>query len=77
VKLNADHSGVCKFGKSQTDLDNLKLVKHNIRDVFKQALKRCELKNPAAVSFPLVPQGNITSEEDLLRERFNSLGNGN
>jgi hypothetical protein len=45
VKLNADHSGVCKFGLSQTDQDNFKLVRSNIRDLYKNAIKNCELSN--------------------------------
>ncbi|ETS73696.1 hypothetical protein PFICI_14642 [Pestalotiopsis fici W106-1] len=39
VKLNADHGSVCRFGLGQTDLDNLKLVRGNIRDVYRNALK--------------------------------------
>ncbi|KAI1774882.1 TPR-like protein [Hypoxylon cercidicola] len=39
VKLDADHHGVCKFGESQTDQDNLKLVQANLKDLYKNALK--------------------------------------
>jgi hypothetical protein len=39
VKLHADHSTVCKFGLSQDDRDNLKLVKSNVRGLYKEALK--------------------------------------
>jgi hypothetical protein len=39
VKLNADHRGVCKFGSSQTDQDNFKLVWSNIEDLYRNALK--------------------------------------
>jgi hypothetical protein len=39
VKLEADHSGVCKFGHSETDQDNLKLVCTNIKDLVQSALK--------------------------------------
>jgi hypothetical protein len=45
VKLNADHSAVCKFGPSQTDQDNFKLVRGNIRDLCKNALKTRELSS--------------------------------
>jgi len=38
VKLDADHGGVCRFGLSETDKDNLKLVRHNIKDLFQSAL---------------------------------------
>jgi hypothetical protein len=43
VKLNADHSGVCKFGPSLEDQDNFKLVRANIKDLYKNALKIGEL----------------------------------
>jgi hypothetical protein len=43
VKLNADHGGVCRFGESQTDRDNFELVSFNIREIYKNALKNCEL----------------------------------
>ena len=42
VKLNADHRSVCKFGASQQDQDNFNLVRGNIRDIYKNALKICE-----------------------------------
>jgi hypothetical protein len=42
VKLEADHSTVCKFGSTQDDQDNLKLVKANIRDMYREALKKSE-----------------------------------
>jgi len=40
VKLNADHSGVCKYGASQTDQDNLEYVQFNIKDIYKKALQK-------------------------------------
>jgi len=40
VKLNADHSGVCKFGSTLEDQDNFKLVRRNIRDLYKEALRK-------------------------------------
>jgi hypothetical protein len=45
VKLNADHRGVCKFGASQEDQDNFKLVRGNIRDLYKKALEIGQLRN--------------------------------
>ncbi|PMD30276.1 HET-domain-containing protein [Hyaloscypha variabilis F] len=39
VVLNADHSGVCKFGDSFEDHDNFKLVQSNIKDLYEKALK--------------------------------------
>ena len=39
VKLNADHTNVCKFGPDQRDQDNFKLVRSNIKDLYKNALK--------------------------------------
>ncbi len=47
VKLNADHRGVCKFGESQTDQDNFKYVRANIRDIYKKALQK-SVPTPAA-----------------------------
>lgn len=43
MKLNADHSGVCKFGSTLEDQDNFKLVRSNIKDLYKNALKIGEL----------------------------------
>lgn len=43
VKINADHSGVCKFGPSLEDQDNFKLVRSNIKDLYMNALKTREL----------------------------------
>ena len=42
VKLNADHSGLCKFGSGQIDQDNFKLVQSNIKDLYNIALKHCK-----------------------------------
>ena len=42
VKLNADHGGLCKFGLGQTDQDNFKLVRGNIKDLYEKALRRCK-----------------------------------
>ncbi|CAG9990746.1 unnamed protein product [Clonostachys byssicola] len=39
VKLNADHKGVCKFGRSQVDEDNLGIVRRNIQDIYDAALQ--------------------------------------
>ena len=49
VKLNADHRGVCKFGESQTDQDNFKYVRANIRDIYKKALQKSAPTPIAAV----------------------------
>ncbi len=40
VKLDAGHGGVCRFGPSETDQDNLKLVLYNIKDLFLSALEK-------------------------------------
>ncbi|WYZ35794.1 hypothetical protein EsH8_X_000441 [Colletotrichum jinshuiense] len=40
VKLNANHDTICKFGSSENDQDNLKLVRSNIKEVYKNTLKR-------------------------------------
>lgn len=42
VKLNADHKGVCKFGRSQVDEDNLGIVRRNVQDIYDAALQEGE-----------------------------------
>ncbi|KAI0849693.1 hypothetical protein F5Y00DRAFT_48651 [Daldinia vernicosa] len=37
VALDADHSRVCKFGLNQTDNDNFKIVRSNIRELYEMA----------------------------------------
>ncbi|KAK6956941.1 hypothetical protein Daesc_002223 [Daldinia eschscholtzii] len=37
VSLDADHSRICKFGLTQTDNDNFKLVRRNIRELYEKA----------------------------------------
>jgi hypothetical protein len=68
VKLNADHRRVCKFGPSQEDQDNLKLVRVNIRDVYRKALKKRELLAPS-----LIVHEEGAETEDGLQERFARL----
>jgi hypothetical protein len=70
VKLNADHSGVCKFGPSQTDQDNFKLVRSNIRDLYKNALKNCELTTIPSI---IGREGRGTTDEDGLQVRLAKL----
>ena len=43
VKLDADHSDVCRFDESEHDQDNYELVERNMRDVYLNALKKGEL----------------------------------
>ncbi|GAP82647.2 putative kinesin light chain 1 [Rosellinia necatrix] len=40
VRLNASHESVCKFGSSQIDQDNFKLVRGNIEDVYESVLEK-------------------------------------
>ena len=70
VKLDADHSSVCKFGMSQTDQDNFKLVRSNIRDIYKNSLKFGELSR-----LPLVTGQEQRSEQvdDGLQARLAGL----
>ena len=74
VKLNADHIGVCKFGSSLDDHDNFKLVRGNIRDLYRNALKICELGAiPSLVSF----EGRVKAADKDLQARWSELrGNG-
>ncbi|KAI1767803.1 TPR-like protein [Hypoxylon sp. FL1150] len=53
VTLEADHSGVCKFGGSETDQDNLKLVRANLKDLHQKALRKCDLKTDRDASSAL------------------------
>ncbi|KAL2689915.1 hypothetical protein Neosp_003979 [[Neocosmospora] mangrovei] len=43
VSLQASHGGVCKFGASQQDRDNFKLVQANIHDLYDSAIANGEL----------------------------------
>lgn len=65
VKLNADHGGVCKFGPSETDQDNLKLVRANIKDLFRSALK-----NGESLALPSVVDEGKKTLEDSASERI-------
>jgi hypothetical protein len=74
VKLNADHSGVCKFGLSQTDRDNFKLVRSNVKDLYKHALNVGRL---SIISSPIVQgQGAEYGEDEKLKARFAMLQRG-
>lgn len=67
MKLKADHSKVCKFGQSQTDQDNLKLVQSNIEDIYEAALKKCELN---AAPFIMGQKGKVSVDDDELESRL-------
>lgn len=73
VKLKAGHGGVCKFGPSQTDQDNFELVRGNIRDIYKNAIRDSELRTAPAVTGP---EENIGNGEAALQERFARLQEG-
>ena len=70
VKLNTDYSGVCKFGSSQVDQDNFKLVQGNIRDLYKNALKYYEL---IAIPFVTYGEERVCTDKDRLQVRLASL----
>jgi hypothetical protein len=63
VKLNANHSGVCKFGTSQVDQDNFKIARSNIKDLYKNAIKIRELR----VIPSIVNQGVYANDDVLLQ----------
>lgn len=69
VKLNANHSGVCKFGSSQVDQDNFKLVRSNIRDLYKNALN----SRLSTLSLIVGQEGRISNGEDGLQARWAKL----
>lgn len=62
VKLLADHHTVCKFGADQDGQDNWKLVRHNIKDIYKAALKKGELD---AISEPVASEAEVGIEARL------------
>lgn len=70
VKLDADHYRVCKFGSSQEDQDNFKLVRSNIKDLYRSALKCGE-----SSAFPVIEQEGAASL-DALEERWVRLKSG-
>jgi hypothetical protein len=72
VKLNADHHGICRFGKSQVDEDNLELVEANIKDLYKQGLKAGELRKVQYINIPEVPEASSSAEADF-ESRFANL----
>ncbi|KAI1126749.1 TPR-like protein [Nemania abortiva] len=66
VKLNADHRKVCKFGSSQTDQDNLKLVRKNINDIYKKALNKnlrpLQVDTYRPVNQPIISDNELPSK---------------
>lgn len=69
MKLDADHGSVCKFGSNQTDQDNFKLVRSNLSDLYKSAVKNSELNT----TFDTVGQKETATDEDELKRRFAQL----
>jgi hypothetical protein len=72
VKLNADHSGVCKFGPTLEDQDNFKLVRGNIKDLYKNALKIGELRIISPADGREQQVEHVDDDKDL-RARFAKL----
>ena len=58
VSLQASHGGVCKFGTSQQDRDNFKLVQANIQDLYDSAIA-----NGESVAVPKEDPANGTLEQ--------------
>ncbi|KAK4655284.1 hypothetical protein QC762_301160 [Podospora pseudocomata] len=52
VKLNGDHSSLCKIGTTQKDQDNLKKIRRNIEDIYSKALEK---QPQPAISQPRIP----------------------
>ena len=75
VKLMADHRSVCKFGPSQVDQDNFKIVWSNTRELYEKALKKA-LENGELVALPpIIGQGGRAqpTDEDKLEARLARL----
>lgn len=70
MKLNADHNGVCRFGKGQDSEDNLEIVVANVGDLYKQGIAVGELHIFQSVN---VPEG-ITDRDGTLTSRLVNLG---
>jgi hypothetical protein len=69
VKLDADHGDVCRFDTSKHDQDNYELVRGNIKDIYKNALKIGELDRI------LRPEGQerVEGQDQDLKARFARL----
>lgn len=48
--LNGNHNTICRFGKSQTDEDNLKAVQGSIAKLYKAALSAGELRRVLSIT---------------------------
>lgn len=69
VKLDADHGDVCRFDTSEHDQDNYELVRGNIKDIYKNALKIGELDRILRFE----GQGKIKNQDQDLKARFARL----
>lgn len=67
VKLNADHSKVCKFGLGDEDQNNLKLVRANVKDLYKKALACSESNLVSSLA------GEDVNSSDALEARLERL----
>ncbi|KAK7967686.1 uncharacterized protein PG986_001963 [Apiospora aurea] len=70
VKLNADHSKVCKFGLDQESRDNLEIVQHNIHQVYEKALKKLHILIARVMRNLLIPgclEGNKQRRNETIR----------
>ena len=63
MKLKAGHSTLCKYGSSQNNQDNLKLVKNNIRHLYREASRKSE----SLASLPLTDTLRAF-DEDLMND---------
>lgn len=70
MPLKADHSGVSKFGLTETDQDNLKLVRKNVRKLYEKAIEKREL---IAIRSIIGHEGKVSVEEDALHVRLAKL----
>lgn len=70
MQLDADHSGVARFGSTQEDKDNLKVVQSNVKELYEVAIKKCEL---VAIPSMIGHEGKVFTEEDVLRMQFGKL----
>ncbi|KAK0736164.1 hypothetical protein B0T21DRAFT_332435 [Apiosordaria backusii] len=58
VKLNGDHSSLCKIGTTQKDQDNLKKIRRNIEDIYSKALEKSPQPTANQPAIPIIDGWN-------------------
>jgi hypothetical protein len=69
VKLDADHRDVCRFDTSEHDQDNYELVRGNVKNIYKNALKIGESDRILRSE----GEKNVEAQDQDLKARFAKL----